>query len=480
MCGIVGYVGKRQAYPILIKGLHRLEYRGYDSAGLALVNREGVLNVFKSKGKVADLEHFVESKDLDGTIGIAHTRWATHGEPNDINAHPHYSDSGNIALIHNGIIENYRVLKEALIENGYTFKSDTDTEVLVNLIEYIRTSNNCTLLEAVQQALKQVIGAYAIAVVEKGNQDQIIAARRSSPMVIGIGDKEFFLASDAASIVEYTDKIVYVNDGEVVVMDRNHPLKIVTLDNQESKIDIKKLQLSISQLEKGGYPHFMLKEIFEQPKTIVDCIRGRINPETYDVILSGIMDNRERFLNARRIIFVACGTSWHASLIGEYLIENFCRIPVEVEYASEFRYRNPVIYPDDIVIAGMGGETIEGILRRAPWTLGGARLVLQPQSKLDELCVWLRITGYGLEGAALAAEGERLYVVLAARGGAEGPIFAEDALRASGDPLLPRWLDARIATVQRAIDGMESAEKRRDTFEQRRTLKRLLDMRKEL
>ena len=355
-------MGKRQAYPILIKGLHRLEYRGYDSAGLALVNREGVLNVFKSKGKVADLEHFVESKDLDGTIGIAHTRWATHGEPNDINAHPHYSDSGNIALIHNGIIENYRVLKEALIENGYTFKSDTDTEVLVNLIEYIRTSNNCTLLEAVQQALKQVIGAYAIAVVEKGNQDQIIAARRSSPMVIGIGDKEFFLASDAASIVEYTDKIVYVNDGEVVVMDRNHPLKIVTLDNQESKIDIKKLQLSISQLEKGGYPHFMLKEIFEQPKTIVDCIRGRINPETYDVILSGIMDNRERFLNARRIIFVACGTSWHASLIGEYLIEDFCRIPVEVEYASEFRYRNPIICSNDIVIAiSQSGETADSL-----------------------------------------------------------------------------------------------------------------------
>ena len=360
-------MGKQQAYPILIKGLHRLEYRGYDSAGLALVNREGVLNVFKSKGKVADLEHFVESKDLDGTIGIAHTRWATHGEPNDINAHPHYSDSGNIALIHNGIIENYRVLKEALIENGYTFKSDTDTEVLVNLIEYIRTSNNCTLLEAVQQALKQVIGAYAIAVVEKGNQDQIIAARRSSPMVIGIGDKEFFLASDAASIVEYTDKIVYVNDGEVVVMDRNHPLKIVTLDNQESKIDIKKLQLSISQLEKGGYPHFMLKEIFEQPKTIVDCIRGRINPETYDVILSGIMDNRERFLNARRIIFVACGTSWHASLIGEYLIEDFCRIPVEVEYASEFRYRNPILNKDDLVIVvSQSGETAD--------TLAGLRL----------------------------------------------------------------------------------------------------------
>ena len=375
MCGIVGYVGKRQAYPILIKGLHRLEYRGYDSAGLALVNREGVLNVFKSKGKVADLEHFVESKDLDGTIGIAHTRWATHGEPNDINAHPHYSDSGNIALIHNGIIENYRVLKEALIENGYTFKSDTDTEVLVNLIEYIRTSNNCTLLEAVQQALKQVIGAYAIAVVEKGNQDQIIAARRSSPMVIGIGDKEFFLASDAASIVEYTDKIVYVNDGEVVVMDRNHPLKIVTLDNQESKIDIKKLQLSISQLEKGGYPHFMLKEIYEQPRTIVDCIRGRINPDTCEVKLSGVIDHRDRFVNARRIIFVACGTSWHASLIGEHLVESICRIPVEVEYASEFRYRNPIITPTTLVVAvSQSGETADTLAAIRDARIKGAKV----------------------------------------------------------------------------------------------------------
>lgn len=360
MCGIVGYVGKRQAYPILIKGLHRLEYRGYDSAGLALVNGEGKLNVFKSKGKVADLERFVESKDLDGTIGIAHTRWATHGEPNQTNAHPHYSDSGEIALIHNGIIENYRVLKDALIQNGYCFKSDTDTEVLVNLIEYIRTSNGCSLLEAVQQALKQVVGAYAIAVVEKNNTDQIIAARNSSPMVIGIGEGEFFLASDAASIIDYTDRVVYVNDGEVAIMNRHQPLKIVTINNEESTIDIKKLQLNISQLEKGGYPHFMLKEIFEQPKTIIDCTRGRINPETYDVILSGVMENREKFLKARRIIFVACGTSWHASLIGEYLIEDFCRIPVEVEYASEFRYRNPVIYPDDIVVAvSQSGETAD-------------------------------------------------------------------------------------------------------------------------
>ncbi len=361
MCGIVGYVGRRQAYPILIKGLHRLEYRGYDSAGLALVDSGGVLNVFKSKGKVAELEKFVESKDLDGTIGIAHTRWATHGEPNDVNAHPHYSDSGEIALIHNGIIENYRVLKDALIENGYKFKSDTDTEVLVNLIEYIKVSSGCTLLEAVQQALKQVVGAYAIAVVERGNQDRVIAARRSSPMVIGIGnDGDYFLASDGASIIDYTDKIVYVKDGEVVIMERDKPLKIVNLDNEKGKIDIKKLELSISQLEKGGYPHFMIKEIFEQPKTIVDCTRGRINAETRDIILSGVMDNLDKFLAARRIIFVACGTSWHASLIGEYLIEEFCRIPVEVEYASEFRYRNPVIHSDDVVIAvSQSGETAD-------------------------------------------------------------------------------------------------------------------------
>ena len=360
MCGIVGYVGRRDACPILIKGLHRLEYRGYDSAGVALVNPDGRLNVFKCKGKVSDLEHFLDGKDLGGNIGIAHTRWATHGVPNDANAHPHYSESENIALIHNGIIENYRVLKDALEQNGYTFRSSTDSEVLVNLIEYVRATSGCSLPEAVRQALRQVIGAYAIAVVEKGNHDRIVAARQSSPMVVGVGDGEFFLSSDAASIIEYTEDFVYVGDGEIAVIDRNAPLKIVTLDNHDAKIDIKKLQLSISQLEKGGYPHFMLKEIYEQPKTIVDCIRGRINPETYDVILSGIMDNRERFLNARRIIFVACGTSWHASLIGEYLIEDFCRIPVEVEYASEFRYRNPVIYPDDIVIAvSQSGETAD-------------------------------------------------------------------------------------------------------------------------
>ena len=317
MCGIVGYVGGREACPVLLKGLHRLEYRGYDSAGVAMVGKDGALNVYKCKGKVSDLEHFLEGKELGGSIGIAHTRWATHGVPNDVNAHPHYSESENIALIHNGIIENYRVLKDALEENGYTFRSSTDSEVLVNLIEYIRTTGGCTLLEAVQQALRQVVGAYAIAVIEKGNRDEIIAARQSSPMAIGI-------------------------------------------DNHEGRVDIKKLQMSISQLEKGGYPHFMLKEIYEQPKTIVDCIRGRISPDTYEVKLSGVIDNRGKFLAARRIVFVACGTSWHAALIGEHLIENICRIPVEVEYASEFRYRNPIINADDIVIAvSQSGETAD-------------------------------------------------------------------------------------------------------------------------
>ncbi len=360
MCGIVGYVGKRDACPILLKGLHRLEYRGYDSAGVAMVDSEGALNVYKCKGKVADLEHFLSGKNLCGTIGIAHTRWATHGIPNDVNAHPHYSESEHIALIHNGIIENFRVLKDALIQHGYSFRSSTDSEVLVNLIEYIRSTNQCSLLEAVQQALKQVVGAYAIAIIEKGNQDEIIAARQSSPMVVGIGDGEFFLSSDAASIIEHTQDFVYVGDGEVAVINRNKPLKVVTLDNEEEHVDIKKLQLSISQLEKGGYPHFMLKEIYEQPHTLVDCIRGRINPDTGEVKLSGVIDHREKFLNARRIIFVACGTSWHASLIGEHLIENICRIPVEVEYASEFRYRNPIIRPDDIVIAvSQSGETAD-------------------------------------------------------------------------------------------------------------------------
>ena len=360
MCGIVGYVGGRDACPILIKGLHRLEYRGYDSAGVALVGKQGELNVYKCKGKVADLERYLDGKDLCGHIGIAHTRWATHGVPNDVNAHPHYSESESIALIHNGIIENYRILKDALIENGYSFRSNTDSEVLVNLIEYVRKTNGCSLLEAVQLSLKQVVGAYAIAIIEKNNPNEIIAARQSSPMVVGIGKDEYFLSSDATSIIEYTENFVYINDGEVAVIDRRKPLKVVTLDNEVSDIDIKKLRVSISQLEKGGFPHFMLKEIYEHPGTLVDCIRGRINAETYEVKLSGVIDHREKFVGARRIIFVACGTSWHASLIGEHLIESICRIPVEVEYASEFRYRNPIIREDDIVIAvSQSGETAD-------------------------------------------------------------------------------------------------------------------------
>lgn len=360
MCGIVGYVGSKDAYPILIKGLHRLEYRGYDSAGIALINPAGKLNVYKSKGKVTELEHFVEDKDTSGTTGIAHTRWATHGEPNDMNAHPHYSENGSIALIHNGIIENYGVLKAMLAEKGYTFRSETDTEVLVQFIEYLHTENRCTLFEAVQAALNQVIGAYAIAVLDRTNNDEIIAARKSSPLVVGIGEGEYFLASDATPIVEYVKDVVYLNDGEIAVINRHKPLKVVNLNNIESKIDIRKLEMNISELEKGGYPHFMLKEIFEQPRTITDCIRGRINVEGTNVVLSGILDNKERFLNARRIIFVACGTSWHAGLIGEYLFEDLCGIEVKVEYASEFRYRNPVIHSDDVVIAiSQSGETAD-------------------------------------------------------------------------------------------------------------------------
>lgn len=360
MCGIVGYLGDREAAPILIKGLKRLEYRGYDSAGLALVSENGELELYKCKGKVAELEKCVSGKNLGSTIGIAHTRWATHGEPNDANAHPHFSQSGNLAIIHNGIIENFRTLKDFLIGKGFTFQSETDTEVLVNLVEYMRNTSGCSLVEAVQQALGQAIGAYAIAIIEKNNPDQIIAARQNSPMAIGIGQNEFFISSDASSIIEYTNKVVYVDDGEVAIIRRGEKLEIVTLDGIESNVNVQELELSISELEKGGYPHFMLKEINEQPKTITDCIRGRISPDTSDVILSGVRDNMDKFLNAKRIILVACGTSFNAELVGEYLFEDICRIPVEVEYASEFRYRNPIINKDDVVIAAsQSGETAD-------------------------------------------------------------------------------------------------------------------------
>lgn len=360
MCGIVGYIGDGNVYDILIKGLHRLEYRGYDSAGVALVDPEGHLNVYKAMGKVSNLEAFCSQKDLKACAGIAHTRWATHGEPSDNNAHPHYSEDGNIALVHNGTIENYKVLKDALIQHGCTFKSETDTEVLAQLIEYIRVSNKCSLLAAVRQALKQVVGAYAIAVVAKDDPDTIIAARQSSPLVIGIGDNEMFLASDASPFVEYTKDAVYLKDGEIAVLKRGEPLKITDLDNQEAEVDVKTLEMSISQLEKGGYPHFMLKEIFEQPNTLRDCIRGRVVEHGKRIIINGVNDNKEVFLKAKRIVIVACGTSWHAGLLGKYLIQDMCQIPVEVEYASEFRYSNPVLGPEDIVIAiSQSGETAD-------------------------------------------------------------------------------------------------------------------------
>lgn len=359
MCGIVGYIGNKQAYPILIKGLQRLEYRGYDSAGIALIHNDK-LNVYKAKGKVSDLVQFAEQKDIQGTIGIAHTRWATHGEPNQVNAHPHYSQSENLALIHNGIIENYAVLKQGLKEQGYTFSSQTDTEVLVQLIEYVMKSNQVDLTKAVQLALNQVVGAYAIAIIEKGHPDVIVAARKGSPLVVGIGEDEFFLASDATPIVEFTNQVVYIGEEEVVTLQRGKQLKIKTIGNVEKTPEIKKLEMTISQLEKGGYPHFMIKEIFEQPKTLSDSMRGRVNVEGNHITLAGFIDNKEKFLNAKRIIITACGTSWHAGLIGKYAIEEFARIPVEVEYSSEFRYRKPVINPDDIVIAiSQSGETAD-------------------------------------------------------------------------------------------------------------------------
>ena len=360
MCGIVGYLGKREAYPILIKGLKRLEYRGYDSAGVALINDDDTLNIYKTKGKVADLEGFCADKNISGSVGIAHTRWATHGEPSSVNAHPHYSASKNLAIIHNGIIENYADIKNNLIAKGVEFRSDTDTEVLVQLIEYVQVKKKLDTLTAVQVALHQVIGAYAIAVLDKREPHQIIAARKQSPLVVGIGKDEFFLGSDASPIVEFTDKVVYLEDGSIAVMCLGEELKVVNLLNRELNPSVQTIDINLGQIEKGGFPHFMLKEIFEQPECLKTCMRGRINREANHVTLSAVIDYKERLLHAKRIIIVACGTSWHAGLIGKQLIETFCRIPVDVEYASEFRYRNPVVTSDDVVIAmSQSGETAD-------------------------------------------------------------------------------------------------------------------------
>jgi glutamine---fructose-6-phosphate transaminase (isomerizing) len=360
MCGIVAYIGQKEAYPIVLKGLKRLEYRGYDSAGVALIN-DG-LQVYKKKGKVAELEEFVASKDVRSHIAIGHTRWATHGEPCDRNSHPHISGNGKLAMIHNGIIENYTQLKQELLKKGHTFKSDTDTEVLIHFIEEIQQSNNCTLEEALRIALKRVVGAYVIVIVDEENPDTLIAARKGSPLVIGVGKGEHFLASDASPIVEYTKEVVYVNDYEIAIIKADE-LILKNISNERQTPYIQKLDIELAAIEKGGYDHFMLKEIFEQPQTIFDSLRGRLDAKKGTLTIGGIREHAELLAKANRIIIVACGTSWHAGLVAEYMIEELCRIPVEVEYASEFRYRNPVVGPGDVIIAvSQSGETADTLV----------------------------------------------------------------------------------------------------------------------
>src|ERR1700749_1513285 len=360
MCGIVAYIGPREAYPIILKGLKRLEYRGYDSSGVALLDKD--LRVYKKKGKVTELEDSLVGKDLHANAGMGHTRWATHGEPNDRNAHPHSSASGRLAMIHNGIIENYTQLKQELMRKGYVFKSDTDTEVLLNFVEDIQKNNNCGLEEAVRIALKRVVGAYVIVLLDKDHPDTIIAARKGSPLVIGVGKGEHFLASDASPIIEYTKEVVYVNDYELAIIQADS-LTLKNLGNEKITPFVQKLDLELTAIEKGGYEHFMLKEIFEQPDTIFDCLRGRLDATKGTITMAGIQQNIEKLTRANRIIMVGCGTSWHAGLVAEYIFEELCRIPVEVEYASEFRYRNPVIHPGDVIFAiSQSGETADTIV----------------------------------------------------------------------------------------------------------------------
>jgi glucosamine--fructose-6-phosphate aminotransferase (isomerizing) len=358
MCGIVAYVGEREAYPILIKGLKRLEYRGYDSAGVALLGAS--INLYKKQGKVSELEKHTEGKDVSSKIGIGHTRWATHGAPNDVNAHPHMSGDSELALIHNGIIENYDSLKKELKNRGHLFSSETDTEVLVHLIEEVKKIEKCSLLTAVQLALKEVIGAYAIVILSKDDPDTLIVAKKSSPLVIGVGDGEFYVASDATPIIEYTKNVLYLEDEDIAVLTKGRKIQLTNIKNQQKTANTIELEMKIEAIEKGGYEHFMLKEIYEQPTSIRNSMLGRLNTINGEVVLGGIEEYEHKFMNAKRIIFVACGTSWHAGLVGEYMIESLARIPVEVEYASEFRYRNPIINSDDIVIAiSQSGETAD-------------------------------------------------------------------------------------------------------------------------
>lgn len=360
MCGIVGYIGSKEAYPILINGLKRLEYRGYDSAGVSIFN--GDIHNYKCKGKVSDLETFINESPVTGSMGIGHTRWATHGAPNDVNAHPHTSMSGNLHMIHNGIIENYDSIKKQLISKGFEFKSETDTEVLVNLIEYLYNQGAASIEEAVRQALNQVVGAYAIAILSKNDPDKIVVAKKSSPLVVGIGDEDYYIASDATPIIEYTKNVVYLEDGEIAVLERGASIRLFTIKNENKKPYVTELEMELEALEKGGYEHFMLKEIYEQPRSIKDSMRGRLNLKKGVVALGGLNDYLDKIANANRLIIVACGTSWHAGLVGEYLIEELARISVEVEYASEFRYRNPIIHNTDIVLAiSQSGETADTI-----------------------------------------------------------------------------------------------------------------------
>jgi glucosamine--fructose-6-phosphate aminotransferase (isomerizing) len=377
MCGIVAYIGSKNAYPILIKGLQRLEYRGYDSAGVALLN--GTINIYKKQGKVSVLEEFAKNNDLNGSIGIGHTRWATHGEPNDKNAHPHLSNSGNLAIIHNGIIENYAPLKAELISRGYTFKSDTDTEVLINLIEEVRKQENTTLDQAVRIALNEVIGAYAIVIIDIENNNQLIAARKGSPLVLGIGEKEFYIASDASPIIEYTKNVIYLEDEEIVVADKNGQFKIMNLGNVEKSHAIQTLEMNLDAIEKGDFEHYMLKEIYEQPKAIEDSFRGRMSASGGWIKMGGITEYQNRISKADRFLITACGTSWHSGLLGEYIIEDLARVPVEVEYASEFRYRNPIVKDTDFIIAiSQSGETAD--------TLAAIELAKERQALVYGIC----------------------------------------------------------------------------------------------
>ena len=468
MCGIVGYIGSREAYPILVKGLHRLEYRGYDSAGVALLDGQD-LNVYKATGKVADLERVAAGKDLAGHLGIAHTRWATHGEPTVANAHPHLSESGNLALVHNGIIENFDVLRSQLKKKGFHFKSETDTEVLVQLIEYVQQKRKCQLPEAVIHALRKCIGAYAIAVVDRRNPSQLVAARKGSPMVIGIGkdNGEFFVASDATPIAEYTKQVVYVDDEQVAVCQPGKPIDIMDLSQEHVNPNVKEIDMDMSMLDKGKFPHFMLKEIFDQPQCLRDCMRGRLMSYNNSVVLSAVVNHRKRLLRARRFIIVACGTSWHAGLIGKQLIEHFCRIPCEVDYASEFRYRDPVIYPDDVVVAiSQSGETadtmaaLELAKENGAFTFGIVNAVGSSIARMTDAGIYIHVGPEIGVASTKAFTGQltSLYLLTLALGRAMGSMPIDDFTE------MVRELECIPAKIQEVLKQADAIKELSNTF----------------